>query len=112
MPHRAVALIVLVGGYGGALLGVGVVRDWKRPTDWQIALCDVGQGDAVLVRDGGQTALIDTGPDPAPLRACLDTLGVEHIDLLVLTHYDRDTFTYETQGENAVGTGMCSVACA
>ncbi|WP_160329730.1 ComEC/Rec2 family competence protein [Microterricola viridarii] len=85
-----VALIVLVGGYGGALLGTGVVRGWSRPADWQIALCDVGQGDAVLIRDGGQTALIDTGPEPAPLRACLDTLGVERIDLLVLTHYDLD----------------------
>lgn len=86
----ALALVAGVGGYGGVLLGSGVVRDWSRPADWQIALCDVGQGDAVLIRAGGQTALIDTGPEPAPLTACLDSLGVERIDLLVLTHYDLD----------------------
>ncbi|SDS87654.1 ComEC/Rec2 family competence protein [Microterricola viridarii] len=86
----AAALVAGVGAYGGALLGTGVVRDWSRPADWQIALCDVGQGDAVLLRDGGQTALIDTGPEPAPLGACLDSLGIDRIDLLVLTHYDLD----------------------
>jgi competence protein ComEC len=30
------------------------------------------------------------GPDPKPLAACLHTLGIRRIDLLVLTHYDMD----------------------
>lgn len=83
------ALLALAGAYGGMLLGTAV-RAFSRPADWQIALCDVGQGDAVLVRDAGRIALIDTGPEPEALRNCLGELGVGHIDLLVLTHYDRD----------------------
>ncbi|WP_374699896.1 ComEC/Rec2 family competence protein [Microbacterium sp. B24] len=33
---------------------------------------------------------MDTGPDPRALTACLETLGVERVDLLVLTHFDHD----------------------
>ncbi|MDG8249725.1 MBL fold metallo-hydrolase, partial [Streptococcus pneumoniae] len=32
----------------------------------------------------------DTGPDPDLLSTCLRSLGIEHIDLLVLTHFDLD----------------------
>lgn len=61
-----------------------------RPGDWDILQCDVGQGDAVLVRDAGATLLIDTGPDPVPLTACLSLAGVDRLDLAVLTHWDAD----------------------
>ena len=61
-----------------------------RPSNWQIAACDIGQGDAVLVRSAGHVALIDTGPEPAALRTCLADLGITRLDLLVLTHYDLD----------------------
>ncbi|HXH35434.1 MAG TPA: ComEC/Rec2 family competence protein [Plantibacter sp.] len=78
---------VIVGaGSVGAVLGTAL----HRPNDWVVAACDVGQGDAVLVRGGGAVALVDVGPDPAPLRACLDDLGIRRIDLLVLSHYDAD----------------------
>ncbi|MFW8745825.1 ComEC/Rec2 family competence protein, partial [Mesorhizobium japonicum] len=60
------------------------------PPDWEFGLCDIGQGDATLIRSGDRIALVDTGPDPAKLRACLGELGIHHIDLLVLTHYDLD----------------------
>jgi len=60
-----------------------------RPGDW-LAACDIGQGDAVLIRSQGRTALVDTGPEPEPLAACLDNLGIGRIDLLVLTHFDLD----------------------
>jgi competence protein ComEC len=53
-------------------------------------MCDIGQGDAVLIRSAGRVALIDTGPDPDALRACLARTGVSRIDLLVLTHFDLD----------------------
>lgn len=58
--------------------------------EWSIAACDVGQGDALLVRSGGEVALIDTGPDPLVLDVCLRSLGIDHIELLVLTHFDLD----------------------
>lgn len=63
-----------------------------RDQDWIVAACAVGQGDAVLLRPAEATAtiLIDTGPDPRALTACLDLLGVRRIDLLVLTHPHAD----------------------
>jgi competence protein ComEC len=42
------------------------------------------------VRDGDQYGLVDVGPDPALLSTCLSSLGVTHINLLILTHYDLD----------------------
>lgn len=62
--------------------------------DWIVAACAVGQGDAVLLRSAGAgtevTVLIDTGPEPEPLRACLDRLGITSLDLLILTHPHAD----------------------
>jgi competence protein ComEC len=108
--RRAVAsatllLIVFLGAYGGTLIGGGVGRVLAVPHDWQIAACDIGQGDAVLVQSGELHALIDVGPDPRPLASCLQTLGIRHIDLLVLTHYDLD----HVGGLDAV-IGMVGVA--
>ena len=85
-----VLICVVAGTTVGILVGTGLGRAVVFPTAWQIAACDIGQGDAVLVRDGDRVALVDVGPDPAPLEACLDTLGIDRLDLLVLTHYDLD----------------------
>lgn len=63
------------------------------PKDWTIVTCDVGQGDAILVRDPqvrDSVMLIDTGDDEAKLGECLDRFGVDSIEILVLTHDDRD----------------------
>ncbi|MET0974076.1 MAG: ComEC/Rec2 family competence protein [Leifsonia sp.] len=84
------ALLAVTGGYGGSLVATTVIRTVSMPADWRYAACDIGQGDAVIVRDSGRYALIDVGPDPVPLEACLDVLGIHRIDLLVLTHYDLD----------------------
>jgi competence protein ComEC len=86
----AAVLALTVVGYLGVIGGDRLRQSISRPQDWQIAACDIGQGDAVLVRSVGQVALIDTGPDPALLRHCLEALGITRIDLLVLTHYDLD----------------------
>lgn len=90
--RRATAVLALIGtlGYLGAVVGIRVVQLVTRPADWQFAMCDVGQGDATLIRSNGRVALVDTGPGPEPLAACLDDLGVGRIDLLVLTHFDLD----------------------
>jgi len=85
----ALATGVVIAGFAGAS-ATAQLAALTRPTDWQLAMCDVGQGDASLVRSAGRVALIDTGPDPEPLAACLADLGIGRIDLLVLTHFDRD----------------------
>jgi competence protein ComEC len=92
-PVRALlrgALIVALIGYAGSLAGARIAQQSGRPPDWEFALCDVGQGDAAVVRSEGSIALIDVGPDPGLLAACLDDLGIGRIQLLVLTHYDLD----------------------
>jgi competence protein ComEC len=93
MPLRAgsVLVIALAGGLAaGQAALVTVAAPWTVPAGWQIAMCDVGQGDAILLRSADAVALIDTGPDPAPVRQCLDRFAVPRIDLLVLTHFDAD----------------------
>ena len=83
-------VLAVVGAYLGSAIGGAVGHSVSFPANWQIAACDIGQGDAVVVRDGDHIALVDVGPDPAPLTECLGELGITHIDLLVLTHYDQD----------------------
>jgi competence protein ComEC len=49
--------------------------------------CDVGQGDALVLRAGpGQAVVVDAGPDREPVDACLRRLGIDAVPLLVLSH--------------------------
>ncbi|WP_374947718.1 ComEC/Rec2 family competence protein [Agreia sp.] len=80
----------MVGVYGGILIGGTIALRLSVPANWRIAACDIGQGDAVLVRSGDAIALIDTGPEPEALRLCLERMQIDHVDLLVLTHFDLD----------------------
>lgn len=83
-------LIVTLSLAGAHFLLSGPLATSTAPDGWSIAACDVGQGDALLVRSAGQVALIDTGPEPGPLAECLASLGIQHVDLLVLSHFDLD----------------------
>lgn len=85
------AVLVVASSLGGAhLLLAGPLATATSPEGWSIAACNVGQGDALVVRSAGEVAVIDTGPEPAPLEECLRALGVARVDLLVLTHFDLD----------------------
>ncbi|GAA2014042.1 ComEC/Rec2 family competence protein [Microbacterium ulmi] len=86
-----VLLALAVGiAAGSVALTSSVAGRFTLPGDWSVLACDVGQGDAVLVRSGSSVALVDTGPDPDRLAACLSRTGVGQLDLLVLTHFDLD----------------------
>lgn len=93
-PRVRVAAVLVCAGAVGAALALGPLADaaarFAVPDRWAIAACNVGQGDAVVVRSGGEVLLIDTGPTPEPLARCLAQLGIDRIDLLVLTHFDLD----------------------
>jgi competence protein ComEC len=80
------ATLALTGISGSA---VARSSAWP-PSNWHIASCDVGQGDASLVTSGGKVILIDVGREPEPIARCLTQLKVKRIDLLVLTHFDSD----------------------
>jgi competence protein ComEC len=59
--------------------------------DWQIANCDIGQGDAMVINlHHHRGILIDVGPDPQLIDRCLHQLGITEIALLVLTHPHAD----------------------
>ncbi len=59
-----------------------------RPT---VTFLDVGQGDAVLLRDPtGAAVLVDGGPEPGVLLGALAARGVRRIDLMVATHGHAD----------------------
>jgi competence protein ComEC len=61
------------------------------PPDWRLVACDVGQGDALVLAAGdGRAVVVDTGPDPRLVDACLRRLGVSVIPLLILTHFHAD----------------------
>jgi competence protein ComEC len=55
---------------------------------------DVGQGDAILIQNGGSTVLVDGGPNPELLGRHLDALGLNGgtIDAVILTHQHADHY--------------------
>ena len=56
-----------------------------------VAFIDVGQGDAVLLRDPtGAVVLMDGGREPRVLREALRRYGIGRIDLVVASHGDAD----------------------
>jgi competence protein ComEC len=59
-------------------------------SDWEVVACDVGQGDALVIKSLGRVAVVDVGKDEELIDNCLTELGVRTIDLLVLTHFDFD----------------------
>ena len=87
---RPIAMVLAV-----VLLAVVVLRPvgslgWP-PDDWVFVMCDVGQGDGLVLRAGDKAAVVvDTGPDPAAMDRCLRELGVEYIPVLVLSHFHAD----------------------
>jgi competence protein ComEC len=81
----ALAVVMVVG-----LLGPPAPPGWP-PRDWRLVACDVGQGDGLVVRAAADAAVVvDAGPDPVPMRRCLDQLGVRSVPVLVLTHFHAD----------------------
>lgn len=61
------------------------------PGDWVLAMCDVGQGDGLVLRAGpGAGVVVDAGPDPALMDECLRRLEISSVPLVVLTHFHDD----------------------
>ncbi|KZX20237.1 ComEC/Rec2 family competence protein [Rathayibacter tanaceti] len=86
----AVGLACALAAMGGTTAATPLLRTAAVPADWRVAMCDVGQGDALLLRGDAGVLLVDTGPEPDRLDACLRMMGVDRVALLVLTHYDLD----------------------
>lgn len=88
LRRRVVAVTILVAVIALSVTRVGPLG-W--PGHWQAMVCDVGQGDATLIRAGESAALlVDAAPDAMPVMRCLDDAGVNQVPLLVLTHFHAD----------------------
>jgi competence protein ComEC len=93
LRRRAWRVMALTAA-AAALVTILVVRPitgpWP-PKNWLMVMCDVGQGDGLVIAAGqGQAVVVDTGPDPIIMDRCLRRLGVEDVPLLVLTHPHAD----------------------
>ena len=60
------------------------------PVHPQVVVLDVGQGDAILIREGTTNVLIDTGKSENLLLKGLARQRITHIDAIVITHLDED----------------------
>ncbi|MFF2038878.1 ComEC/Rec2 family competence protein [Kitasatospora sp. NPDC058170] len=81
-----------------------IATGWPPP-GWRLAMCDVGQGDMLVLpvtasgdaadqgaADGGPdgAVVVDAGPDPRAADRCLRDLGITAVPLLLLTHFHAD----------------------
>lgn len=80
------------------LLGICTLGSWFYiHSNWpdkyvHLTVCDVGQGDAILIYQGFSQVLIDSSQDDRVL-GCLDRFlppWDRDLDAVIITHYDRD----------------------
>ncbi|MGW0196956.1 ComEC/Rec2 family competence protein [Nonomuraea sp. NPDC003201] len=87
---RAVAMAVVGAVLVAVLVIPPIVGSWP-PKGWLMVMCDVGQGDGLVVAAGpGRGIVVDTGPDPIVMDRCLRRIGVDDVPLLILTHPHAD----------------------
>ena len=89
LRHRWAALAITT-----MLVGV-VVRPLPSPgwppEGWVAVVCDVGQGDGLVLSAGdGVAVVVDAGPDPAKISHCLSELGVHRVAAVLITHLHAD----------------------
>ncbi|MEV7807782.1 ComEC/Rec2 family competence protein [Microbispora sp. NPDC088329] len=88
--RRRLVAALAAGALLAALVAMPVVSPWPPP-GWLLVVCDVGQGDALVLAAGpGRAVVVDAGPQPGPADRCLRALGVRQVPLVVLTHPHLD----------------------
>ena len=79
------ALLLLLTGCAGA-------GTTEIAAELEVHFFDAGKADAILLTTQNSTVLIDTG-EKGFGKTILETLeekGIEHIDVLIITHFDKD----------------------
>jgi competence protein ComEC len=78
----------------GLMLGLVIVVVSQMPADKaRLVVCDVGQGDAILIIKGSTQVLIDGGPSTEKILSCLEEqvpFYDRSIELIVMTNTDFD----------------------
>lgn len=86
-PALTTAVVVLLAA---AMLRPLPSFGWP-PAGWVMVACDVGQGDALVLRTGpGSAVVVDVGPDAGAVDRCLKRLGVTQVPVVILSHFHDD----------------------
>ncbi len=78
-----------------ALLVVVILRPLPTPgwppDGWVVVACNIGQGDGLVLSAGdGVAVVVDAGPEPAEMAACLRELDVREVAAVLITHLHAD----------------------
>ena len=91
---RIIAVGILLAALVAVWLGIRQFADSdeiKNPA-LTITALSVGKADALILKTDDWAAMIDTGEkmDGSYIREKLDAAGIDHLDLLLITHFDKD----------------------
>lgn len=88
---RALAVAIITGA-AVVLVPAQIISVGWPPPGWVMVACEIGQGDGMVITTGesGAAIVVDTGPDPALMDACLTRLNIVTVPLVVLTHLHAD----------------------
>jgi competence protein ComEC len=76
-----------------SLIWLNPSMSWQQwpVSNWVMVSCDVGQGDATVIRVGrNEAVVVDVGGDPKAIDRCLSDLHIKRIPVLLLTHFHAD----------------------
>lgn len=88
MKTKIILILILVD----LSFGIFILRNVSDADKVKTSFLDVGQGDAILIRQGSANFIIDGGPDQTILRRLGETIPPweKRIDVIFLTHPDLD----------------------
>ncbi len=91
LPGPVLKRAALATAVASALIAASA---WLRPDAPRAEFLSVGQGDAVILRDGDHAALVDAGPDPKArsLVSFLRHEGIAQLDAVVVSHAHPDHY--------------------
>jgi competence protein ComEC len=88
--RHALAIAVVVSMFTLVIVTMPALEIFPQES-WDVVACDVGQGDASVIRTSQHSALvIDSGADAELMNACLENLEIESVDLFIPSHFHAD----------------------
>ena len=91
---RIIAVGILLAALAAVWLGVRQLSGTEQITHpaLTITALPVGKADALILKTDDWAAMIDTGEerDGFYIRETLETAGIDHLNLLLVTHFDKD----------------------